>query len=178
MRKLTMLATAAIAALALLAVAAAPASADRPFQINDPYGNPCDPYCEDTGYQGAFDIGNVPCTASFDMRVESDGSFEAYNTQADCDSYSLPNVAWECGGDWPGQIRLPDTGPAQVDLDACLTYYPHSSNWNHQITFDVISNNPRRWQQVGNSITSAPMPIDSAFFTDYYQDDNVTAVLL
>lgn len=185
MRKLTTLATTAIAALALLAVAAAPANADRPFQITDPLGNPCNilsgGVCLDTGYSGTFEIGSVAtgdCTASFDMRVDVNGAIETYNTQADCDASSTPNVAWECDDSWTGQIRVPDVGRAQVDLDACLTYYPHNTNYQHQITFEIISHNPRRWQQLGTSITNALLPIDSAFFQDYVQNDNITAVLL
>jgi hypothetical protein len=173
MRKLTTLATAAIAAAVLFAVAAAPANADRPFEVTDPYGNPCSPYCLDTGYSGTFKIGGTPCTASFDLRIEADGSFVTYNTNASCiQGFSL-QVAWECDDSWTGEERVPDTGAIKVDLDACLTYYPHFTNWDHDITFHVISNNPRRWAQVGDSVTSAYLPISSALLTDSYSNDNV-----
>lgn len=186
MRKLTTLATAAIAALALLAVAAAPANADRPFEITDPYGTPCDEMpggvCNDTGYQGTFNLGSAAgatCTASFDMQVAVNGALETYNTQVDCDSPSIPNIAWECASDpdWNGQIRVPDVGRPQIDLAACLDYYPFGT-YNHNITVEVTSNNPRRWQQLGTGTTNAPVPINNAYFGDDYQDDNITANLL
>jgi hypothetical protein len=179
MRKLTLLATTAIAALALAAAAAPAANADRAFTMVHPAsgGLPCNP-CYDIGYAGDFDLENTStgiyqatCNTQFNIRFEANGSLETYNTVVDgCNVGNL--IA--CDDSWTGQMRVPDTGPAQIDLEICLEN-PIGQQTTQDITFTAY-NNPRRLEQLTED-PQYPSTIVDALFTDGYAADNVQVQL-
>lgn len=178
MRKLTLLATTTIAVLAL-AVAAAPASADRAFQMVHPNGTLCNP-CVDTGQAGTMILkitasGLVgSCDVAFTNVIYANGALEATDVQiSDC---TLPGMSGTnaCTGTWPGQLRLPDVGQGQIDLDTCLN--TGASTITHDITYQTF-NNPRRWEQLTASYHPYLQMLDSDY-TDNYSPDNVGIILL
>jgi uncharacterized membrane protein len=180
MRKLTLLATTAIAALALAAAAAPAANADRAFHLVAPgSGAPCSP-CYDTGYAGDFDVESftgtwqATCAVDFDIRIFASGSFETYNTHLGTCGQTGGVVP--CDDSWTGQFRLPDTGPGQIDLQICLKSLFNGQQINHDITLTVY-NNPRRWEQATEDHGSSYTIVDS-YFADGYPADNIGIFLL
>jgi hypothetical protein len=179
MRKLTLLATTAIAALALTAAMAAPANADRAFEVVHPNGSPCNP-CVDTGQAGtiAFRItasgATGSCDVAFDNVIYWHGALEA--TDVEISNCTLPGLAGTnaCTGIWPGQLTLPDTGPAEIDLDTCLN--TGAATVTHTITYQTF-NNPRRWEQLSASYNPLLEMVDSNY-QDYYTPDNIGMTIL
>lgn len=145
MRKLTMLASTVVAAVAI-GVAAAPAQADVPFAVANANGTICNPICHDTGYEGQLDVKNSSgvllyrCDVDFDVEIDSAGAFNTYNTNISaCNGFGT----YPCDDSWPGQLRLPDGSPMQVDLEVCVG----PSSYTQDVTFNAL-NNPRRWTQI------------------------------
>lgn len=186
MRKLTKLATTAIAAMALIAIAAPAANADRPFVVTDPGGeDSCagqpGGVCIDTGYVGSFDIGSATCYTEFTVAFQANGAFETTNQpELDCENEPWNSHLQPCDTEtiWHGQLRVPDSGPGQVDLQVCISQL---GIWEstHYVTFNAF-NNPRRWEQNGTAtvIPSGCCPFEDAYFSDTYPDDNVKILLL
>jgi hypothetical protein len=173
MRKLVLIATTALAAMALTAAMAAPAQADRDFLLTNPAGSYCNP-CEDTGYTGDFDLVNPVtgiaydyCDVDYDVRFTVHGALETYNTSIDCHYTG----AYACDDSMPGQLRVPDTGPAEIDLEICLGPNADVSD----ITFTAF-NNPRRWAQLSPDPLGT-LRITNAEFPDTYSADNVKVEL-
>ena len=185
-RKLTQFALAATAAVAFAATIAAPAQADRAFQITDPDLVPCIPYCDDTGYQGSFEIGAATCATEFGIRIEADGSLQTLDVpELDCFNEPPNSNIQSCtvtGDVWDGQARVPDTGPAKIDLDICIV----NGIWTsyHEVTVDILGHQTtptRDWVQNGAAtITPAQYccALQDTYFADYYPADNVRAKLL
>jgi hypothetical protein len=181
MRKLTLLATTAIAALAMAAAAAPAANADRAFTMVHPAsgGLSCNP-CWDTGYAGSIDFKNTytgawqgACDVQFDVRFQSNGSLETYNNLI---NNCTPAGMYPCDDSWAGQLRVPDTGPAKIDLQICLENPSTGQEINHDITLTAY-NNPRRWEQATEDNDSSYTVINS-YFEDGYSADNAAVQLL
>lgn len=187
MRKLMFAATAALTALALASVAT-PAYADKEFTMTHPdKETPCGPYnsaynCEDTGYVGEFYFNNTPyawgeCQAGFDMHVWEDGEIETSNEWVDCEDipYWMYFRPHECENSppWNGQIRIPDTGPAIVDMEICLqgSGFPL---WI-PVSFKVANGETglRTWTQTENPYT---YDIEKGIFEDTFAEDNVSVI--
>ena len=186
MRKLTLLATTAIALVALMAAAAAPASADRPFALEDQHGNPCDPCHEEL--DGSVDLETTigeysTCEVRFDAYIYGDGSFET----ADMDVENCTNP-WSgfvgtqaCDDAWHGQGRLPDQGPFQLDITTCLQS-TNEPEQRHDITYKVIpgAGGTRLWDQLGTATMHSPslFQVEDSLYTDVNPDENLVLVLL
>jgi len=183
MRKLktTLLAT-VIAAAALMATTAT-AQADQPFYMADgpaPTGNPCYPFCTDTGFEGDFQIHNqqdvllTNCEIEFSMQVQEFGiiEFQDYNV-GDC--WGGPGGIWAeaCSDEpWLGEIQLKDNGQAWVNMLVCVV---GAGGLEEQELITVRVTAPggvRTWTQISDPDTQGSAYIDDILITDDNNTDN------
>lgn len=129
----------------------------------------------------------LPVTPSSDIRIEADGALQTIDVpDLDCYNEGPSSDLQSCTSTadvWDGRVRLPDTGPAKIDLDICIS---QSGIWTsyHEVTVDIV-NTPngtptRAWVQNG-AATIVPAyccALEDTYFEDYYPNDNVKAVLL
>jgi hypothetical protein len=162
MRKLTLLAVTAMAATALMAATAAPANADKPFEVVHQNGSPCEP-CVNAGFEGTITLqtaeNTVGCEVSFTNVVNYDGALEV--TDVDVSDCSNPSYDFESCDDWPGQLYVPDTGAPRIEITTCLGTVA-SGPVNHDVTYKVFG----PWDQFG--VPAGPAPFQIA--DSYYQD--------
>jgi hypothetical protein len=181
MRKLTLLASTAIAAVAFMAVGVSSAMADKEFVVTNQSGANCNP-CYDSGYSGTLELVDSfsgktldVCDVAFDVQVFANGSLTTQKSQiTNC------GLMGSCGGSWSGQIRLPDKGTSQVDLDMCIAkYYCCSGEIQYENTHDLtfqIFNGPRRWVQLPPGEWQTWYHVKNTLAIDYKESDNFKLV--
>lgn len=159
---------------------------NRTFEIRESDGiTPCDPYCEDTGYQGSFNIGVVTCNAELDIRITSKGAVQTTEApELDCPNEPPNSSLQVCTADvWDGQVRLQETGPPKIDFDICINQLGIWTSF-HKVTVDIVNtpnSTPTRKLVQNGTATITPSGWCCAFTNTYFEDhqpsDNVKAVL-
>lgn len=181
-KKITLLLSTALAGSALMAAIAAPAQADKAFIVTSQAGSPCVSVCQDGTHEGIIRANDEfksmgRCDVSFDINVKLYGALDATNIEtSNCTDYLAFASLDDCGGSWPGQIRILDSGAVRVNMTTCFEG-AYGGPVHHALTYKVgLPEGFRKWTQ------EAPVPgvlfgMETSEFTDFNLSNDVKLVL-